>query len=164
MSQSGAAAGHYFFADGATLTEAATGTAPAPAPPAGPGARPAAGPAAFDGGLLANASFEGAIAGWTGYGAVVASVPWPTPPGAYAIRATNTAPLGYFTLNPPSPSVVSTTAGTAYAAEAWVRAASASSVGRPLQLKLRERTPAGPWWPTRPPRLCPSPTPGSASR
>jgi hypothetical protein len=39
--------------------------------------------------------------------------------------------------------VPSTTAGTSYGAEAWVKAASASSVGKPISIKLRERTAAG---------------------
>ncbi len=147
VSQSEAARGHSFLADAATLAEATAGTAPAPAPPpAAPPATPAPAPPAvpFDGGLLPNASFEGADGGWTGYGAVVASVPVADAPhGAYAIRATNAGTLGYFTLNPPAASAVSTVAGTTYAAEAWVRAASPSSLGRPIQLKLRERTPAG---------------------
>ena len=38
---------------------------------------------------------------------------------------------------------VATTAATTYTASAWVRAASASSVGKPIQIKLRERNTAG---------------------
>ena len=38
---------------------------------------------------------------------------------------------------------VATTAATTYTASAWVRAASASSVGKPIQIKLRERNAAG---------------------
>ena len=34
------------------------------------------------------------------------------------------------------------TAGTTYTAEVWVKAASASAVGKPIQVKLRERTAA----------------------
>ena len=38
---------------------------------------------------------------------------------------------------------MATTAATTYTASAWVRAASASSVGKPIQIKLRERNAAG---------------------
>jgi len=39
--------------------------------------------------------------------------------------------------------VPSLTAGTTYTGEAWVKAAIASSVGKPIQIKLREKTAAG---------------------
>src|SRR5215210_6877615 len=63
-----------------------------------------------------------------------------TPAGGFVARVTRTGGT-YFTLDGGN-NVASTGAGTTYTATAWVKAASASSIGKPIQIKLRERTPA----------------------
>ena len=53
-------------------------------------------------------------------------------------RSTRTS----FTIDDAGQAVPNLVAGTTYNADAWVRAASASAVGKPIQIKLRERTAA----------------------
>ena len=57
---------------------------------------------------------------------------------AKVTRSTGTS----FTIDDGARAVPNLVAGTTYNAEAWVRAASASAVGKPIQIKLRERTAA----------------------
>jgi hypothetical protein len=94
------------------------------------------------GNLVANPSFETSTVGWTGFqGSLAREAQAGAPHGAQVARATRSSGT-YFTIDGGN-NVASTTAGATYTATGWVKAASASSVGKPIQIKLRERTPAG---------------------
>ena len=93
--------------------------------------------------LLANPSFETNLAGWSGYQAtLVREAQAGAPAGGYVAKVTRSSGTS-FTIDDGARAVPSLVAGTTYTAEVWVKAASASSVGKPIQIKLRERTAAG---------------------
>ena len=93
------------------------------------------------GNLVANPSFETGTVGWSGFqGTLVREAQAGAPNGAYVARVTRSSGT-YFTID--GGNNVSPTLATTYTATAWVRAASASSVGKPIQIKLRERTASG---------------------
>jgi PKD repeat protein len=105
-----------------------TTTPPPPPPPAN---------------LLPNPSFEVNTANWGGYQATLArEAQAGAPDGGFVAKVTRSSGT-FFTIDDGARAVPSTTAGTSYTAEAWVKAAVASSVGKGVQLKLRERTAAG---------------------
>ena len=66
----------------------------------------------------------------------------------------------YFTID--GGNNVTSTAAATYTATAWVKAATASSIGKPIQIKLRERTPPAPRSPTSARPASPSRAPGSS--
>ena len=107
-------------------------------PPGGGGGRRRRRP----GNLVANPSFETGTVGWSGYqGTLAREAQAGAPNGAYVARVTRSSGT-YFTIDG-GPTSARPSAGTTYTATAWVKAASASSVGKPIQIKLRERTASG---------------------
>ncbi len=93
------------------------------------------------GNLIANPSFEVNTVGWSGFqGSLAREVLAGAPNGGAVARATRSSGT-YFTLD--GGDNVTSTAAATYTATAWVKAANASSVGKPIQIKLRERTPSG---------------------
>ncbi len=93
------------------------------------------------GNLVANPSFEVNTVGWTGFqGTVVREAQVGAPHGG-AVARVAWASGTYFTID--GGNNVTSTAAATYTATAWVKAATASSIGKPIQIKLRERTPAG---------------------
>ena len=95
------------------------------------------------GNLTANPSFEAGTTGWGPYQATVARVAGTTlPDGAFFARLTQTAG-GFFALDDAPDTVASATLGSTYQATAYLRAGSASAVGKTAVLRIREMTPAG---------------------
>jgi PKD repeat protein len=93
--------------------------------------------------LLSNPSFEANTAGWGAYQASLArEAQAGAPEGAYVVKVTHTGGSS-FTIDDGARAVPDLVAGDSYTAEAWVKAASASSVGKPIQIKLRERDASG---------------------
>jgi PKD repeat protein len=118
--------------DGAPATttrQVTVADTPPPPPPPPPG------------NLVANPSFEVNTVGWAGFqGTVVREVQAGAPDGGAVARVARTSGA-YFTID--AGDNVASTAAATYTATAWVKAATASSIGKPIQIKLRERTPAG---------------------
>ena len=145
-----------------TITTAGLYRAPAAVPSGGSvtvRATSTAAPAAFDeetiaivaapppdpapGNVLVNPSFETNTSGWTSYqGAVTRELQAGAPDGAAVARVAWRSG-SYFTIDDGGGSLRSTTPGVLYTATAWVKAASATSVGKPVTLKVRERTSSG---------------------
>jgi len=95
------------------------------------------------GNVLVNPSFESNMAGWGSFqGSAVREVQSGAPDGVGVAKVTWLSGT-YFTLDEGGGSLTSTTPGVLYTATAWVKAAAAASVGKTVQLKLRERTAAG---------------------
>ncbi len=93
------------------------------------------------GNLVANPSFEVNTVGWSGYqGSLTREAQVGAPHGGAVARVAWTSGT-YFTID--GGNNVTSTAAATYTATAWVKAATASSIGKPIQIKLRERTPAG---------------------
>ena len=93
--------------------------------------------------LLANPSFETNLSAWSGYQSSLArEAQSGAPAGAWVAKVTRSSGTS-FTIDDGGRVVPSTTAGVSYQAEAWVKATVASSVGKPIQIKLRERTATG---------------------
>jgi PKD repeat protein len=113
----------------ATTSRTVTVSASPPPPPPPPG------------NLVANPSFETNLTGWSGYQATLArEAQAGAPDGGFVARVTRSTGTS-FTID--GGRNVASTAAATYTASAWVRAASASSVGKPIQIKLRERNAAG---------------------
>jgi PKD repeat protein len=113
----------------ATTTRQVTVSDAPPPPPPPPG------------NLVANPSFEVNTTGWAGFqGTVVREAQVGAPDGGAVARVARTSGV-YFTID--AGDNVASTAAATYTATAWVKAATASSIGKPIQIKLRERTPAG---------------------
>jgi hypothetical protein len=97
--------------------------------------------------LVRNSSFESDLFGWGSFGGTLTRVALAdAPDGAHVVRAAwSTGNL--FTVSDTqagaTPTVASTEAGTTYVATANVKAAATSSVGKPMQIILRELTPGG---------------------
>ena len=93
--------------------------------------------------LLSNPSFETNLSGWGGYQATLTrEAQAGAPAGSFVAKVTRSTGTS-FTIDDGAAAVPSLVAGTTYTAEAWVKAAVASSVGKPIQIKLREKTSAG---------------------
>jgi hypothetical protein len=121
ISQTSAVSGDAFYADLFVVTAGDF------VPPPGPG------------NLISNPSFETSLAGWIGWQAVLARESLgDAPDGNYAVKVSHSTGTS-FTVNDQPANVSSTTAGQEYIASAWVKAASSSSVGKVVTLKLRER-------------------------
>ncbi len=118
ISQSGAASGDSFYADQFILEPAPTGN------------------------LVSNPSFETNTSGWTGWQSTLARTQLPGVDGDYVVKVTRSTGTSY-TVNDEPPSITSTTAGQTYDASAWVQAASTSSEGKTVTLKIREKNGAG---------------------
>jgi PKD repeat protein len=114
---------------GTTSRTVSVSAAPPPPPPPPPG------------NLIANPSFETSLTGWSGYQATLArEAQAGAPDGGFVARVTRSTGTS-FTID--GGRNVASAAAVSYTASAWVRAASASSVGKPIQIKLRERNAAG---------------------
>lgn len=101
------------------------------------------GPAPGGPNLVVNGSFEASVAGWTTWQASLLREQVPgSPAGAWAVKVTRTAGTS-FTIDDSPTSVVSVPASVPYRATAAVRAATASAIGKPVQIFLRERTASG---------------------
>lgn len=89
--------------------------------------------------LVANPSFESAVTGWVAYQGALSRVALTgAPDGAYVAKVTRSTGTS-FTIDD-SPETVSSAASTPYTVRAMVRAASASSVGKPVRITVREAT------------------------
>ncbi len=94
------------------------------------------------GNLLSNPSFETNLSGWNGYQAtLLREAQAGAPQGGFVAKVTRSTGTS-FTIDDGARAVPTLTAGTTYTAEVWVKAASACAVGKPIQVKLRERTAA----------------------
>lgn len=79
--------------------------------------------------------------GWAGFqGSLARETLSGAPDGGAVVRVTRTSGT-YFTID--AGDNVTSTDATTYTATAWVRASAPSSVGKPIQIKLRERSPVG---------------------
>ena len=111
------------------VTVSRVGAPPLPPPPPPPG------------NLVANPSFEVNTVGWSGYqGSLTRETQVGAPHGGAVARVAWTSGT-YFTID--GGDNVTSTAAATYTATAWVKAATASSIGKPIQIKLRERTQGG---------------------
>lgn len=115
----------------ATRQVTVSGSPPPPPPPPPPG------------NLIANSSFEASLSGWGTWQASLARVAQAgAPDGGFVAAVTRTTGTS-FTIDDGAFTVSSTASGRTYTASAWVKAGSAASVGKGVQLKLRERTAGG---------------------
>ena len=113
----------------AATASVATGACPPPPP----------GVTVPAGNLTANPSFETNTAGWGPWQATVARVAQPDAPvGAYVAKVTRAAGA-YYTIDDSPDTVPNATGGTTYTAVAYVKAAAAQSVGKPVRIVVRER-------------------------
>lgn len=118
ISQSGAASGDSFYADQFILEPAPTDN------------------------LVTNPSFESNTTGWIGWQSTLSRTQLPGVDGDYVVKVTRSAGTS-FTVNDEPPTISSTTSGQTYDASAWVQAASSSSEGKTVTLKIREKNGAG---------------------
>ena len=95
------------------------------------------------GNLTTNPSLETDAAGWGVYQATLARVVQPDAPNGGFVAQVSQAAGTFYTIDDTPDTVASTTAGTSYAGTAYVKAASASAVGKPVRVVVREWTPAG---------------------
>jgi hypothetical protein len=116
------------YGEAVVAIQAAPAPDPAPLPP---------------GNLVANPSFEAGTAGWDGWQAAITRVQDPAAPhGVWVGRVSRSTGTG-FTIDDAPDTVGAVSAGTAYTASAYVRAAAPASVGRQVTMRLRERGPGG---------------------
>lgn len=93
--------------------------------------------------LVPNSSFETDLKGWAGWQSTLSRVALPdAPDGSYVAKVTHSTGDAFSIYEEP-PSFTASIAGKRYMASAWVRAASASSSGKRVQLRIRERRPGG---------------------
>ncbi|MGI9538724.1 MAG: lysyl oxidase family protein, partial [Miltoncostaeaceae bacterium] len=93
--------------------------------------------------LIGNPSFEESTAGWGSWAADVTRVPaGDAPDGAYVARVDSDGG-GTFTIDDDGQTVGSADPNATYVVRAFVRAASPSSLGKPVSVTIRERSPAG---------------------
>ncbi|MBY0395909.1 MAG: PKD domain-containing protein, partial [Thermoleophilia bacterium] len=93
--------------------------------------------------LIANPSFEADDVGWSSWnGAITREQVAGAPNGVWVAKVTRTGGSGY-TIDDAPTTVTSAVGGATYSARAFVRAASASSVGKTIRMYLRERTSSG---------------------
>ncbi len=93
--------------------------------------------------LVANPSFEAGTTGWTTWQGTLSRVTLPDAPDGVAVARIARSTGTVFTLDDAPETVASTTAGTEYTGRMYVKAATASSVGKRVRLNMREWTPAG---------------------
>ncbi|MGE5482856.1 MAG: carbohydrate binding domain-containing protein [Bacteroidota bacterium] len=118
ISQGGAASGDAFYADLFDLSSAPVEN------------------------LVSNASFETDLTGWESWQGTLARVAMNAPDGGYAAKVTRSTGTS-FTIDDNPDTVTSTTAGQTYTGSVWVAAASSTSQGKTVTLRMRERTPGG---------------------
>ncbi len=107
------------------------------------GIEPAPPPEPSPGNLIANFSFETNLSGWGGYQATVArEAQAGAPHGGFVARVSRQSGSS-FTIDDNAFTVPSTTPGRSYTGTVWVKAATTASVGKTVQLKLRERAAGG---------------------
>jgi PKD repeat protein len=95
------------------------------------------------GNLVRNPSFETDLSGWGSWQGTLSRVALSgAPDGAWVARAARATGTSY-TLDDGPDTVSATQAGALYSASVWAAAANAATVGKPLYLRVRERTPAG---------------------
>lgn len=111
----------------------------------------AAMPAASSAGnLITNPSFEKGLNGWAAWQGTLERVELQSAPKGHAVAKVSQSGAGTaFTIDDLPDTVTATDPLVHYNARAWVKAATPQSVGKTLQLVLRERTPAGAWVRTR---------------
>ncbi|MEQ8834908.1 MAG: hypothetical protein RIB67_10770 [Miltoncostaeaceae bacterium] len=124
--------------------EPAPAPAPAPVPEPEPTPEPVPAPSPIPAGnVTANASFEAGTQNWSSWqGAPTRIGPAQMPHGQYAVRVSHLTGTS-FSLHDVPATVPSTVGGRTYRASARVRAAGASSMGKPATIILRERDSAG---------------------
>jgi hypothetical protein len=93
--------------------------------------------------LTRNPSFEVDLSGWTTWQATASRVPLAGAPEGQSVALARWVTGSSFTLDDSPETVQSTTGGATYVARASVRAASASSVGKSIVIRMRERTSLG---------------------
>lgn len=93
--------------------------------------------------LVSNPSFETNTTGWTGWqSSITRESVTGAPNGSFAVKVTRTTGTS-FTVDDEPPTIASTTTGQKYWASVWVRAASTSSQGKNVTLRLREINSSG---------------------
>jgi hypothetical protein len=93
--------------------------------------------------LVANPSFETGTSDWGSWnGSITREQIADAPNGVWVAKIARTGGTG-FTIDDSPTTVLSSVGGATYSARAFVRAASASSVGKTIRIYLRERTPSG---------------------
>lgn len=107
------------------------------------GIEPAPPPEPSPGNVLSNPSFESNLSGWGSYqGSLTREAQAGAPHGGFVARVARQTGT-FFTIDDGGANVTSTAPGRAFTASAWVKAATAASQGKPVQLKLRERAAGG---------------------
>ena len=95
------------------------------------------------GNLTANPSMETNAAGWGAWQSTLArTAVADAPNGNFAMQVSQTSGT-FYTIDDTPDTVPSATAGTNYTGTAYVKAATASAVGKPVRIVVRERTAAG---------------------
>ena len=130
IQQDNAVAGDSFYVDLASLVPVTAGggggTTPIPT-----------------GNLTANPSMETNAAGWGAWQSTLArTAVADAPNGNFAMQVSQTSGT-FYTIDDTPDTVPSATAGTNYTGTAYVKAATASAVGKPVRIVVRERTAAG---------------------
>src|SRR5690606_36773584 len=93
--------------------------------------------------LISNPSFESDLSGWEGWQSSLARIALAdAPDGDYVVRVTRTRGASYTVDDNPA-TVTATLAGQTYWASACVKAASTSSQGKSVKLRLREINASG---------------------
>ncbi|MFO7258972.1 MAG: carbohydrate binding domain-containing protein, partial [Bacteroidota bacterium] len=93
--------------------------------------------------LVSNPSFESDLSGWEGWQSSLTRIALAdAPDGDYVVRVTRTTGTSYTVDDNPA-TVDATVAGQTYWASAWVKAASTSSQGKSVTLRLREINSSG---------------------
>ena len=111
------------------------GTAPTPTPTALPCTFPG------EQNLATNSSFELGTTPWKGYNSAVSSVQLSNAPeGSFVARVTRTGSDSYYSLNDQPGSVKQARPNETYRAQVFVAAATASAIGKPVTLYIRENT------------------------
>ncbi len=132
IQQDTAVAGNAFYADLISLVPAAGGGG------GGGGTTPVP-----TGNLTANPSMETNAAGWGAWQSTLARTAVADAPNGNFAMQVSQASGTFYTIDDTPDTVPSATAGTNYTGTAYVKAATASAVGKPVRIVVRERTAAG---------------------
>lgn len=101
---------------------------------------PALSPDAASAALIPNGSFETSTSGWVGYKAALTRAALSDAPhGRYVVKVRRNQSGATFALDDSPAAVASSSAGESLKAQAYVKAASPSSVGKAAVLNIRER-------------------------
>lgn len=93
--------------------------------------------------LVTNPSFEATTDGWGSWNGTLTRVALSGAPNGVAVGLVRWRTGTTFTIDDAPETVASSTAGQVYTARAFVKAADASSVGKPARIVMREWSPAG---------------------